>query len=117
MKSHQLFCSACDREVRVMITDAPPAEGQATLHDEEVVCLEIGEQCTGVLCPISAVAPSAMVGRIMRNGLPLDGMRAVRSLCPSCGLEAEMVLHGEGRATCTACGNAARWALEHLEPL
>jgi hypothetical protein len=117
MKSHQLFCSACDREVRVMITDALPMEGQATLHDEEVVCLEIGEQCTGSLCPIGAAAPNAMVGRIMRNGLPLDGMRTVRSLCPSCGLENEMVLYGEGRAACTACGSPARWTLEHAEPM
>lgn len=117
MKSHQLFCSACDREVRVMITDAAPIEGQATLHDEEVVCLEIGEQCTDSLCPIGAAAPNAMVGRIIRNGLPLDGMRTVRSLCPSCGLENEMVLYGEGRAACTACGSPARWTLEHAEPM
>jgi hypothetical protein len=115
MKSHELFCSACDRKVRVMITDAPSVEGQATVHDEEVVCLEIGEQCTASLCPIGAAAPNAMVGRIMRNGLPIDGMRTVRSLCPSCGLENEMVLYGRGRAACTACGSPARWTLEHAE--
>lgn len=117
MKSHQLFCSACDRQVRVMINDAPAMEGQATLHDAEVVCLEIGEQCTGSLCPIGAAAPDAMVGRIVRNGLPLDGVRTVRSLCPSCGLENDMVLYGEGRAACTACGSPARWTLEHAEPV
>ncbi len=117
MKSHQLFCSACDREVRVMITDAPPMEAQATLHDEEVVCLEIGEQCTGRLCPIGAAAPNAMVSRIMRNGLTLDGMHTVRSLCPSCGLENEMVLYGAGRAACTACGSPARWTVGHAEAM
>ena len=116
MNSHQMFCSACNREVRVMMTDAPPEDGQAPLHDEEMICLEIGEQCSG-LCPIGAAAPDAMVGRIMRNGLPLDGMRTVRSLCPSCGLENEMVLYGEGRASCTACGTSARWTLEHAEPM
>jgi hypothetical protein len=44
MKTHELFCNVYDCEVRVMITDAPPREGQATLHDGDVVCLEIGEQ-------------------------------------------------------------------------
>ena len=117
MKSQKIFCSACDREVRVLITDALPMDGPATLHDEEVVCLEIGEQCTGSLCPIGATAPNAMVSRLIRNGLPLDGMRTVRSLCPSCGLENEMALYGEGRAACTVCGSPARWTLEHAEPI
>jgi hypothetical protein len=117
MKTQQLYCGACDREVRVMITETPPPDGQAPLHDEEVVCLEIGAQCTGNMCPIGATAPNAMVSRILRNGLPLDGLRTVQSLCPSCGLETEMVLYGEGRASCTACGTAARWTLEHAEPL
>jgi hypothetical protein len=117
MKSHQLFCSACDREVRVMITDAPRMEEPATLHDEEVVCLEIGEQCTGNLCPIGATAPNAMVSRIIRNGLPLENLRTVRSVCPSCGLENEMVLYGEGRAACTMCGSPARWTVGHAEAM
>ena len=117
MKSHQLFCNVCDREVRVMITDTPAMEDQASVHDEEMVCLDVGEQCVGTLCPIGAAAPNVMVSRIMRNGLPLEDKHTVRSLCPSCGLESEMVLYGEGRAACTACGTAARWTLEHAEPL
>jgi len=117
MKSHQLYCSACEREVMVMITDAPPMEDQASVHDEEMVCLDIGEQCTGGLCPIGAAAPNVMVSRIMRNGLSLEGKHTVRSLCPSCGLESDMVLYGEGRAACTSCGTAVRWMLEHAEPL
>lgn len=117
MKSHRLYCGACDRDVWVMITEAPPADGQAMLHDEEVVCLEIGLRCNGNLCPIGAGAPNAMVGRMIRNGYPLEGMRTVRSVCPSCGLEGEMVLYGNGRAACTTCASPARWTLEHAEPL
>jgi hypothetical protein len=117
MTNQQVFCSACDREVRVLITDAPTMEGQATAHDEEVVCLEIGERCTGNLCPISAAAPASMVGRILRNGLPLEGMKTVRSVCPACGLESEMVLYGAGRATCTSCGTSVRWVAQHAEPM
>lgn len=116
MKSAQLFCGACDREVRVMITEAPDHEGQAPLHDEEVICLEIGEQCTGALCPLGAVAPDAMVERLMRNGLPTDNLRTVRAECPTCGAETEMVLYGGGRAACSVCGAHARWTAEHIEP-
>lgn len=100
-----------------MITDAPQMEGHAELRDEEIVCLEIGAGCTGSLCPVGAAAPNAMIARLVRNGLPLDGMRMVRSLCPSCGLETDLVLYGEGRAACTACGSPAQWALEHAEPI
>lgn len=117
MKSHRLFCNACDREVRVMITDAPPLDGQATLHDEEVVCLEIGEKCTGNLCPLGAVEPNAMVARIVRNGLPLDGLRTLVAECPTCSRMTEMVLYGGGRAACTECGSPARWRVDHAEPL
>jgi hypothetical protein len=117
MKSHRLFCNACDREVRVMITDAPLLDGQATLHDEEVVCLEIGEKCTGNLCPLGAVEPNAMVARIVRNGLPLDGLRTLLAECPTCSRMTEMVLYGGGRAACTECGSPARWTVDHAEPL
>ena len=116
MKAHQIYCGACDRQVRVLISDAPPTDGQAPLLDEELVCLEIGVQCNGS-CPLGAAEPNAMVSRIVRSGLPLDGLRTVQALCPSCGLENEMVLYGEGRAACTACGSAARWTLEHAEPM
>jgi len=116
MKNHLLFCSACDREVRVLITGTPLYEDQAPLRDEEVVCLEIGRQCTGNLCPLGAAAPNAMVGRLIRNGVPLDSLTTVTAECPACGDETEMVLFGNGRAACTTCGTAARWAYDHVEP-
>lgn len=117
MKSHQLFCSACDREVHVMIAEAAPEDHQATLHDEEVVCLEIGGKCSGALCPIGATAPHAMVGRLMRNGLPVDKLEMVSSACPSYGLTVDFVLYGSGKAACTACGSPARWSMDHAEPM
>ena len=114
MKSHRLYCGACDREVRVLITEAPPG-GQATLHDSEIVCLEIGTQCTGNMCPLGAAEPNAMVGRIIRNGIPLDTLSTVKAMCPSCDNEVEMVLYGDGRAACSICGAAARWVVDHAE--
>ncbi len=115
MKSHQMYCGACDREVRVMITPDPSAQGQAPLRDSEIVCLEIGSQCTGNMCPLGAAEPSAMVGRIIRNGVPLNTLSTVLATCPACGNDAEMVLYGEGRAACSICGTAARWVLDHIE--
>jgi len=117
MEEHTVYCGGCDHEVRVLITTPPSEDGQATLHDSEVVCLEIGDRCSGASCPLGATAPEDMVRRLLRNGLPLDGLRTVTSLCPSCGLESEMVLYGRGRVICTACGSAAQWRFQRAEPM
>ena len=116
MKNHLMFCSACDREVRVLITGTPLYEEQAPLHDEELICLHIGSRCTGSLCPLGAAAPNAMVGRLIRNGVPLDTLTTVMAHCPACDQEADMVLYGDGRAACSLCGTPARWAFDHVEP-
>ena len=115
MKNHEMYCSACDREVRVFITKAPAEEGHATLSDPELVCLEIGAQCTGSLCPLGAAEPNAMVRRLIRNGIPLDTLSTITARCPTCDAEAQMVLYGQGRAACSICGTAARWVVDHAE--
>jgi hypothetical protein len=115
MKSHQLFCSACDRPVRVLITEAPEHEGQATLQDAELVCLEIGAKCTGNMCPLGAGEPDAMVRRIIRNGIPLDTLQTVTARCPTCDADTEMVLYGDRRAACSVCGTVGRWTVDHVE--
>ena len=117
MKSHQLYCGACDRPVRVLITDAPTDQGHAELTDAEIVCLEIGAKCTGNMCPLGAEGPGAMMRRIVRNGIPLDTLETVQAHCPACDADAEMVLYGDGRAACSVCGNSGRWAIDHLEPV
>jgi hypothetical protein len=115
MKNHLLYCSACDREVRVLISGTPLYEDQAPLRDPELICLDIGSRCTGNFCPLGAAAPNAMVGRLVRNGVPLDSLNTVTAECPTCENDAEMVLFGDGRAACTICGTAARWAFDHVE--
>jgi hypothetical protein len=115
MKSHELYCGACDRPVRVLITEAPSAEGQASLEEAEVICLEIGTRCTGGMCPLGAAEPSAMIRRIVRNGIPLDTLETVTGRCPSCEADAEMILYGDGKAGCSVCGSTGRWAIDHVE--
>lgn len=117
MKNHQLFCSACDRQVKVLISEAPVGEHQATVHDDELICLEIGDHCTGNMCPLGAAEPNKMVSRLIHSGVSTDGMRTVKSNCPSCGMDAEFVLYGQGKASCTVCGTAAKWVMERVEPL
>jgi hypothetical protein len=59
VKSQWVFCSACDRMVRVLIAEASTQSGQAELQDAEVVCLEIGVACTGNMCPLGGSKPGA----------------------------------------------------------
>jgi ribosomal protein S27AE len=115
MQNTQLYCKACAKPVRVVITEGVHHDGQAEVHDEEVVCLDLGEACAGT-CPLGSVEPDAMVGRIIRNGLPTDGLTTIKANCPSCGVTTDMALYGGGRAACTVCGTSARWAVDHAEP-
>lgn len=53
METQLAYCSACDRQVRVVAKSeagAWPDPGQVDPH--ELVCLEYGESCTGTLCPV-----------------------------------------------------------------
>ena len=43
-----IYCSACDREVAIIMR-----EGQL----EGSVCMDIGDHCTGTMCPICAQSP------------------------------------------------------------
>lgn len=47
----RIYCSACDREVSVVTRDGK-LEGS--------VCMDIGESCTGTMCPICAEPPEAI---------------------------------------------------------
>jgi hypothetical protein len=63
MDRKKVYCSACDREV--LVTWAPPAPGDdVALADLEVVCFELGESCTGSMCPIAGVSPAVMKERL-----------------------------------------------------
>ena len=53
MKRQTIYCSACDRQVTVELTD----DNNPTSL-EGAVCLDMGAICTGTLCPICAVAPA-----------------------------------------------------------
>lgn len=59
MKSQWVFCSACDRMVRVQVSEGSPDGEIREIQDAQVACLEIGVNCTGNMCPLGGVAPQA----------------------------------------------------------
>jgi DNA-directed RNA polymerase subunit RPC12/RpoP len=115
MKVQTMFCSACDRDVRVVFTAEPLYDGHAPLPDVEFVCLEIGEQCTGALCPLCALPPDALEERLVRSGLDEGRLRHITAMCPSCGRETDLVLVRRGIARCSECGSRNRIAVKPAE--
>jgi hypothetical protein len=104
-----MYCSGCDHEVAVIVTDAAPSDAQANVTGSEIACLEVGAHCTGSLCPLGATEPSTMVHRLLRNGLPTDQLTRVLGHCETCELEVEFALVGENRASCLVCGTTRPW--------
>ncbi len=50
MRTRKYYCSACDREVEVVVgEDGSPLD---TAIQGAPVCLDHGEKCTGELCPL-----------------------------------------------------------------
>jgi hypothetical protein len=65
MERRIVFCSACDRDVEVVLRDGNEADGP---HPDlsGAVCMDIGRHCTGSACPIAAVPTREMRVRIER---------------------------------------------------
>lgn len=109
MRELTMYCSARDQDVRVVLTDEPAHEGQAPVVDTEVVCLEIGEKCTGSLCPICAMSPDAVDARLVHYGLKPEVHRKLVAHCDTCERDAEQVMSSGGYVTCADCGAVRRW--------
>ena len=109
MQTRSVFCSACDQDVRIVVTDEPSQDGHANLHDAEVVCLEIGHHCTGSLCPVGATSSTVMAARLVRNGLQTRMHPVVRRACAGCREEREFIMIDRSRAVCSACGGVEEY--------
>ena len=109
MKTHMAYCSACDRDVRIVLPDEPvEADGQANIHDAEIVCLEIGEKCTGSMCPVGATSPSVMAVRLVRSGLKPVVQPLLSAQCDACADLTKFAIIDAEYATCTVCGITVR---------
>ncbi|HEV8217574.1 MAG TPA: hypothetical protein VGP95_17110 [Gemmatimonadaceae bacterium] len=104
MERQVAYCSACDKDVSIVTTDEPSQDGHANLHDAEIVCLEIGDACTGSLCPIGATSPTVMAARLVRNGLQTIMQPAFQATCVTCGRTTTHVIVERAHAICEECG-------------
>jgi hypothetical protein len=116
MRELKMYCSARDTDVHVVLTDEPITDGQATVMDTELICLEIGEGCTGSLCPVCAVSRDAMEMRLVKSGLRPEIQRKVLSHCEGCDREVELVISSGGYVSCTECGTTWYWLLRPEAP-
>jgi hypothetical protein len=107
MKTIDAYCSACDQNVRVVLTDMPVQDGSSPIHDCEVVCLEIGERCSGALCPLGAVPPLVMAARLVRNGLHNEVQPIVKGRCDACEIVGDFVIVSKKYAICAQCGTTS----------
>ena len=107
MKAIEAYCSACDHEVSLVLTDQPIEDDPSPIHDREIVCLEIGEHCSGALCPLSAVPPVVMAARLVRNGLQTSMQPIVKADCPACDRHTDFVVVSKANAICSECGTTA----------
>ena len=53
METRRAFCSACDRNVPVMLLPREEKSAGPSLYDPGMlVCLDYGVRCTGSMCPL-----------------------------------------------------------------
>jgi hypothetical protein len=104
MKTQTAYCSACDRDVQIVVTDAPMQDAQAPVGDAEIVCLEVGERCTGNLCPVGATSPTAMMVRRVRSGVRAVLQPIVKAECEVCERVTDYFVVSPEYATCAECG-------------
>ena len=118
MKLQVAYCSACDHEVRIALPDQPVVpDGQASVPDPEIVCLEIGSSCTGAMCPIGAQPPSVMKARLVKSGLKPVLQPLVARACERCQTVTSFAVIDTMYGTCTQCGLTVEHRLRTAETI
>ncbi len=108
MRTINAYCSACDHDVSLVLTDEPAQDAPSPIHDREVVCLEIGEHCSGALCPVGAVPTMVMAARLVRNGLQTQMQPIVKGHCPACDNQTDFVIVSREYCICSQCGTTTK---------
>ncbi len=108
MKTVDAYCSACDHNVRLVLTDEACEDYPSPIHDAEVVCLEIGEHCSGALCPVGAVPPMVMAARLVRNGLQTQMQPIIKGQCPNCDDSTDFIVVSAEYCICSRCGTTSK---------
>ena len=113
-RTQTAYCSACDRDVQILVTDEADHDTQANIPDPEVVCLEIGERCTGSLCPVGAVSHSAMLARRVKVGVRTVLQPLITVDCQVCGRITNYFIIDREYATCGECGSTVE--VKQIDP-
>lgn len=109
MDVQHAYCSACDQEVRIVVTEGPVHGEQPIVSGPEVVCLDFGARCTGSMCPMFGL-PSIMMGvRLAKSELRPDAFSTVPGPCPDCNELVELQVLNKDFVYCPACGSRSRW--------
>ena len=67
MRTQKAYCSACDRQVEVVVPEELPEGALPSAHDPaSCICLEFGESCTGDMCPLFEVPTEQMKQNLER---------------------------------------------------
>ena len=100
MRAHLAYCSACDKEVHIVVSD----DARNSIQDPGAVCLEIGHKCTGSMCPIGAAPPAEMAARLVRLDRLMAGSESARSMRPPSVPLAELTMAHTHEYDCVVCG-------------
>ena len=109
MNVHNAYCSARDQQVRVAMTEEATHEGQANLHDVEVICLDYGKECTGDFCPEFGLPRILMGVRLAHSEEGVKSLPAIVAKCQNCDALTSLSVVDEKLVVCSACGSTNRW--------
>ena len=105
MDTRTTYCPQCGKTVHVALTPVAPHGTHANVADGgQLVCLEVGEECEGVTCPVSGSSTLLMGVRLARSGeVPDEEWPHVDLLCDGCGRTVEMEVLDSGHTFCPIC--------------
>ncbi len=66
MDKHLAYCSACDRQVEIVVNRGARTNPTTGEPEDEIICLEMGESCTGSMCPMCDVPTEEMTRNLDR---------------------------------------------------
>ena len=79
MEPHVVYCSACDRNVDVIVTNALGEPGADRMLAPVGICLDYCvELCTGSMCALSRVPEAEVLVQLRRSRLPREPLGRTR---------------------------------------
>ena len=105
METQTAYCTPCNKTVHIAWTPVAPHRTHANVADGgQMVCLEVGDECEDMMCPLSGCSTLLMGVRLARSGqVPDDEWPHVKLACDGCGGVVEMEVLDSGHAFCPVC--------------